>query len=172
MADFIAGQAIEIDKKNPVVQVKCHAPVSSPHARCFLLGLPKAHSLINTAPPTYCDVNLAVLRLYPGMPAGLVLRCYGVGTGAAADAEFLGARRRAGETGMLIVAVSQCAEGSVSLRRYEAGSLLADAGVVSGYVMTTEAAFAKLHMLLARGLTRGDAEKLMQNNLRGELTVH
>ena len=145
-------------------------------------GLPRRDLLSGRGAPQCHDRRIVVLRLFPGISgalidavadsgaSGIVLRCYGVGTAPTADPAFLAALQRASEAGLIIVAVSQCQEGSVSLGRYAAGSALLDAGVLSGFDMTTEAAFTKLHALFGLNLPPDEIRRLMQENLRGELT--
>ncbi len=145
--------------------------------------LPSGADVLGKQPPACRDCNIAVLHVFPGMSAalidavvetgacGIVMRCYGVGTAPTANTAFLSALKRASESGTVIVAVSQSAEGSVELRRYSAGSALADAGVVSGFDMTAEAAFTKLHALFSLGLDPAMIARTMQENLRGELTA-
>ena len=134
------------------------------------------------ARPAYRPQNIAVVPIYPGMPPdvvkaladtglqGLILECYGMGNAPDADKPLLRAIREAVESGTVIAAISQCLEGNVSLRTYAAGSALADCGVISGFDMTREAAFTKLHYLFARGLPPDEVARRMQENLRGELT--
>lgn len=126
--------------------------------------------------------RVAILRLFPGISGatidalvstgikGLVLECYGTGNGPDRNGEFLAALERARESGVIVVAVSQCHHGRVDFSRYVAGGALSAAGVVSGNDMTVEAAFAKLQVLLDRGLEPKEIADLMVRNLSGELT--
>lgn len=125
--------------------------------------------------------NVAVLPLFPGIGSemldgllnsgiqGLVLECYGSGTGPSDNPGFLASLERARDNGVVVVAVTQCHEGGVQLDVYEAGSRLRDAGVLSGGGMTREAAFGKLHALLGAKLETAEVRHLMERDLCGEL---
>ncbi|VVN30171.1 L-asparaginase 1 [Pseudomonas fluorescens] len=126
--------------------------------------------------------KVAVLPLFPGIGAqlldavlnsdiqGLVLECYGSGTGPSDNPEFLAALARARDNGVVVIAVTQCHEGGVELDVYEAGSRLRGAGVLSGGGMTREAAFGKLHGLLGAGLEIAEVRRLVELDLCGELS--
>jgi L-asparaginase len=125
---------------------------------------------------------VGVLRLFPGISAelihsmlrpplrGLVLEAYGVGNGPSNNVELMEALRTATERGVLVVDCSQCLQGYVDLDDYAAGSALAKIGIISGYDMTTEAALAKMFYLFDQNLPLTEVKRLMQTNLRGELT--
>jgi L-asparaginase len=124
---------------------------------------------------------VAALPLYPGIGAvqldavidsgiqGLVLECFGSGTGPSDDPAFLASLTRASERGICVVAITQCHEGGVELDIYEAGSRLRTAGVLSGGGMTREAALGKLHALIGSGLSNAEVRRLMELDLCGEL---
>jgi L-asparaginase len=126
--------------------------------------------------------KVGVLPLVPGIGAeqldgvlnsgiqGLVLECYGSGTGPSDNPEFLAALSRARDNGVVVVAITQCHEGGVELDVYEAGSRLRGAGVLSGGGMTREAAYGKLHGLLGTGLDTAEVRRLVELDLCGELS--
>ena len=125
---------------------------------------------------------VGALRLFPGISAqvvrnilrpplkGLVLEAFGVGNGPDQNQDFLAALREATERGVVIVDCTQCLSGTVNLEGYATGSALAGVGVISGYDMTDEAALAKMFYLFNQELPVEEVKRLMQNNLRGELT--
>ena len=125
-------------------------------------------------------VNLAVLPLFPGVQAshlralldsgvqGLLLECYGSGTGPADDAELLATLEAAHQRGVVLAAISQCPHGHVEFGVYAAGSQLAATGLVSAGGMTREAALGKLFALLGAGLAQGEVEHWFGLDLCGE----
>ncbi|KAI0797567.1 L-asparaginase [Abortiporus biennis] len=126
--------------------------------------------------------HVATLRLFPGITAatvraflmppikGVVLETFGAGN-APQRADLMSALKEACTRGVVIVAISQCAKGSVS-DAYETGRSLLMAGVVSGGDMTPECALTKLGYLLGKSeLSVDQVRTLMGTPLRGELTL-
>jgi L-asparaginase len=58
----------------------------------------------------------------------------------------------------------------VNMSGYATGNALNQAGVISGHDMTLEATLTKLHYLLSQNLSYAKTCRLMEVNLRGELT--
>jgi len=133
-------------------------------------------------PLAYRPSTIVVLPIFPGIHAdmvkgvvdagaqGLILECYGRGTAPDRNEALIRVLGEAIDGGVVCVAVSQCLDGHVALGTYAAGSALAECGVVSGFDLTREAAFAKMHTLFARELGSREIAEKMQQNLRGELT--
>src|SRR5262249_40604565 len=92
------------------------------------------------------------IRLFPGIPAkvienflqppiqGVILETYGTGNAPDKDKAFLDVLRAATDRGVVLVSCTQCLQGTVNLAEYATGSALKNAGVISGFDMTPEAA--------------------------------
>jgi len=124
---------------------------------------------------------VAMLGLFPGIQAdmlrrfcaepglrGLVLTTYGVGNPPASDPALLQVLADAIAQGLTVVNLSQCHQGAVSQGAYATGALLNDIGVLAGADLTPEAAFAKLHHLVARHAEAARVREGMQSAQRGE----
>ena len=106
-------------------------------------------------PSSGAHQNPATLRLFPGITAlavraflappiqGVVLETFGSGN-APNRRDLLDVLQEACSRGVVIVAISQCAKGSVS-DAYETGRALLETGVVPGGDMTPE---VRYHLML------------------------
>lgn len=83
---------------------------------------------------------------------------------------LLNAIRIAKAKGIVVVAITQCLQGGVSLDTYSMGREFRDAGVVSGGDMTTEAVSTKLAFLFGVLDDPRLVEVQISQNIRGELT--
>lgn len=120
--------------------------------------------------PLYPGINLEIIANLLRQPVkALILLSYGIGN-APQNKALLKQLEEASARGVIVVNLSQCLTGTVNMAGYATGNALAQAGVVSGGDLTTEAALTKLHYLLSKELPASEIRELMQQNIRGELT--
>ncbi|XP_058808958.1 L-asparaginase 1-like isoform X2 [Phymastichus coffea] len=127
--------------------------------------------------------KVGLLRLFPSITAdlvraflrepieGVVLQTYGAGNVPSNRQDIIAEFKSAADRGVVIVNITQCPEGSVSTL-YDTGKILLEAGVISGFDMTPEAALTKLAYVLSK--TEWDTKtkrNMMETNLRGELSL-
>ena len=129
------------------------------------------------------NVPIGVLKVFPGIQfdlfeqimteklKGIVIETFGAGNIPGDGNALLPIIHKAFENGTLLTVCSQCPQGTVSLGTYETSHTLKEAGAVSGFDMTTEAAVAKLYYLFSCGIAKEEVKQKMEENLRGELTA-
>ena len=131
---------------------------------------------------TALSTEICVVKLFPGISEStlrailtapkikaVVLETYGAGN-APTSAWFISLLQEAIERGIIILNITQCKGGCVSMELYETGLRLLQIGVVSGYDMSTEAAVTKLMVLLGQNRPIEETKELLKIPLRGEFT--
>lgn len=120
--------------------------------------------------PGICREIVENILLLPGLK-GLVLETYGSGN-APTFPWFIELLKKAIKSGMLILNVSQCNGGKVIQGRYKTSKELEEIGVLSGADITTEAALAKMMILLQQDHSEIELKRKMKEPISGELTIH
>lgn len=128
------------------------------------------------------DPNILVLWLYPGITEqvvkaqlatpgikAVVLRTFGAGN-APTEKWFLDAMAEAVKKGLIIYNVTQCLNGGDESKRYFTGDMLTEAGVITGYDITAEAAITKLMYLIGSGYTSDEIKNYLGVSMVGELS--
>ena len=112
---------------------------------------------------------LRAMLAAPGLRA-VVLETYGAGNAPTSE-WFIRVVKEAVDRGIIILNITQCGGGRVSMELYETGLKLQKTGVLCGYDMTAEAAVTKLMYVLGLELSDDETRTLLRRPLRGEFTV-
>ena len=132
---------------------------------------------------TLDNIPIGVIKVFPGIQfslfesimteklRGIVVETFGAGNIPGDGGALLPIIRKAFQNGTVLTVCSQCPQGAVALGAYETSSALKRAGAVSGRDMTTEAAVAKLYYLFSCGYDKEAVKRLMEQDLRGEITA-
>lgn len=129
------------------------------------------------------NTNVGLLKVFPGMDRSfleavlnapgleaVVLETFGSGN-APTKKWFLEAIEKAVQNGLIVLNVTQCLAGHVEMSRYETGVHLLEAGVFSGYDITTESAITKLMYLLGNCESKEEIKVKLNKSLKGEIYI-
>lgn len=133
--------------------------------------------------PLNPDMTIGILKLYPGFNSdwleaaissginGLILEGFGSGNIPDNEDSLIKLFEKVQLQEFPIIVVSQCLYGSVDLSLYKTGNTLKKQGAISGYDITTEAAYVKLLMGLSQRLKGQTLSKWLQIPIRSEMTL-
>jgi L-asparaginases, type I len=127
--------------------------------------------------------NITIIKLFPGIQEAtvravlqspglraVILETYGSGN-APSQPWLLQALKDAITQNTIILNVTQCLAGCVSMETYASGMPLKQIGVLSGHDITTEAAIAKMILLTGLFADNEEIKPILTTNLRGEISI-
>lgn len=127
--------------------------------------------------------HVGIIKIFPGIEAGfmrhvlqapglkgIIIETFGAGN-MTTETTVLDTLEEFIRSGRPVVNVTQCHTGFVEQGRYETSSRLKQLGVISAHDMTTEAALAKLMMLLGQGHGQQQIQAAFDQSFCGEVTV-
>ena len=128
------------------------------------------------------DTRVSILKVHPGitrqvvedillgpLTRAVIIETFGCGNAPSRE-WFLDIIREAAAGGKILFDVTQCLRGSVNMDLYATGRALKDAGVLSGYDITTESALGKLFYLMGNYDDNETVKSLLEQDLRGEMS--
>ena len=131
---------------------------------------------------TELGTSVVILKIFPGISReiiepilninglkAIILETYGSGNAPTAE-WFIDLLKNAIDHGLIILNVTQCHAGKVDMDAYSTGILLKKIGVISGFDSTTEAALTKLFFILGHTDDNQIIKRMLQKNLRGEIS--
>ncbi|MGZ3882823.1 MAG: asparaginase [Bacteroidia bacterium] len=135
----------------------------------------KAHTVLGN--------EIAVLKLFPGISRSIttsilqskgvkavIIETFGAGNATTQD-WFIDELETLIKKGVLVLNITQCHVGKVIQGKYETSSRLKKIGVISGHDMTFESAVTKLMFLLGQNSSVARMAKLLETDLRGEISA-
>jgi glutamyl-tRNA(Gln) amidotransferase subunit D len=125
------------------------------------------------------EPKIALIKIFPGVSGDLVdyhidkgyqgLVLEGTGLGHCPE-DVMPSLHRAADEEIPVVMTSQCLYGRTNLNVYSSGRQLLKAGVIPSGDMLPETAYVKLMWAMGQTQDRDGVKRIMESNLRGELS--
>ncbi|MCE7737379.1 MAG: asparaginase [Candidatus Heimdallarchaeota archaeon] len=127
--------------------------------------------------------NVALIKVFPGLNPeifqglvqlgykGIVLECYGAGNIPILERSLVDSIKQLSTLNIPVIITSMCIFGRTESYLYETGKLAQNAGAISGFDMLSEVALIKLMWALNQASEIEDIQKLIYQNIAGEINT-